>query len=76
MKIGIWRQRIGYGISDLACNLIWQMISLYLMFFYTDVMGLNALAVSAMFVVTRVIDGVNQDLTYCLVQYHLQFAHT
>ena len=67
MKIGIWRQRIGYGISDLACNLIWQMISLYLMFFYTDVMGLNALAVSAMFVVTRVIDGVTDLLVgYCI----------
>ncbi len=62
MKIGIWRQRIGYGVSDLACNLIWQMISLYLMFFYTDVMGLNALAISAMFVVTRVIDGVTDLL--------------
>jgi hypothetical protein len=36
----LWRQRIGYGIADLSCNLVWQMISLYLMFFYTDVMGL------------------------------------
>lgn len=67
MKIGIWRQRIGYGVSDLACNLIWQMISLYLMFFYTDVMGLNALAISAMFVITRVIDGITDLLVgYCI----------
>lgn len=67
MRIGIWRQRIGYGVSDLACNLIWQMISLYLMFFYTDVMGLNALAVSVMFVVTRVIDGITDLLVgYCI----------
>ena len=36
----LWRQRLGYGIADLSCNLVWQMISLYLMFFYTDVMGL------------------------------------
>ena len=28
VKIGLWRQRIGYGSSDFACNLIWQMISL------------------------------------------------
>ena len=27
VKIGLWRQRIGYGSSDFACNLIWQMIS-------------------------------------------------
>ena len=38
----LWRQRLGYGIADLSCNLVWQMISLYLMFFYTDVMGLPA----------------------------------
>ncbi|STV91541.1 Xyloside transporter XynT [Klebsiella pneumoniae] len=29
----LWRQRLGYGIADLSCNLVWQMISLYLMFF-------------------------------------------
>lgn len=64
---GIWRQRIGYGASDLACNLIWQMISLYLLYFYTDVMGLSAVAISFMFVVTRVIDGIADLLVgYCI----------
>lgn len=64
---GIWRQRIGYGASDLACNLIWQMISLYLLYFYTDVMGLSAVAISFMFVVTRVIDGITDLLVgYCI----------
>ncbi|HBE9436352.1 sugar/Na+(H+) simporter [Clostridioides difficile] len=64
---GIWRQRIGYGSSDLACNLIWQMISLYLLYFYTDVMGLSAVAISFMFVVTRVIDGITDLLVgYCI----------
>lgn len=64
---GVWRQRIGYGASDLACNLIWQMISLYLLYFYTDVMGLSAAAISFMFVVTRVIDGITDLLVgYCI----------
>ncbi len=45
----LWRQRFGYGIADLSCNLVWQMISLYLMFFYTDVMGLPAYYVGLMF---------------------------
>lgn len=30
---GLWKQRIGYGVADTACNLVWQMITLYLMFF-------------------------------------------
>lgn len=54
----LWRQRLGYGIADLSCNLIWQLISLYLMFFYTDVMGLPAYYVGIMFLVTRLVDGV------------------
>ena len=35
------------------------MISLYLLFFYTNVMHLNAGAVSIMFLVTKVIDGIS-----------------
>lgn len=40
-----WGQKIGYGSGDFAINLYWQGISLYLFYFYTDVMGLpNAMA--------------------------------
>lgn len=53
-----WQQRIGYGIADLSCNLVWQLISLYLMYFYTDVMGLPAYYVGIMFLITRLVDGV------------------
>ncbi|TCN25365.1 MFS transporter [Mesobacillus foraminis] len=55
---GVWRQRIGYGAADLSCNLVWQMIGLYLMFYYTDVVGLAAVQVSLLFLLTRVLDGV------------------
>ncbi|OAS82587.1 MULTISPECIES: MFS transporter [Metabacillus] len=55
---GVWRQRLGYGVSDFSCNLIWQMITLYLMFFYTDVMGLALVQVSVLFLVTRIVDGI------------------
>lgn len=57
-SLNVWRQRVGYGIADLSCNLVWQLISLYLMFFYTDVMGLPAYFVGIMFLVTRLVDGV------------------
>lgn len=35
-----WLQRIGFGSGDLAQNLIYQTISMYLLFFYTNVYGL------------------------------------
>ena len=67
VKVGLWRQRIGYGSSDFACNLIWQMISLYLLYFYTNVMHLNAGAVSVMFLVTKVIDGISDLIVGFLI---------
>lgn len=71
-QINIWRQRIGYGVSDFACNLIWQMISLYLLFFYTDIMKLDAASISLMFIVTRIIDG----LTDLLVGYMIDHTNS
>ncbi len=64
-----WQQRLGYGVSDLACNLIWQMISLYLLYFYTDIMHLNAAAISLMFVVTRFVDGITDLLVGYLIDH-------
>lgn len=66
-KIGKWRQRIGYGSSDFACNLIWQMISLYLLYFYTNVMHLDPKTVSVMFLITKVIDGITDLIVGFLI---------
>lgn len=62
MTGALYKQRFGYGLGDFACNLIWQVISLYLLYFYTDIMKLDATAIAAMFVVCRVIDGVTDLL--------------
>lgn len=75
IKRQIWQQRIGYGVSDFACNLIWQMISLYLLYFYTDVMSLDAKAIAFMFVVTRFIDaGTDLLIGYCIDKTHTRWG--
>ena len=71
-KVFLWKQRIGYGVSDFACNLIWQMISLYLLYFYTDIMNLSPLAIGTMFLITRFIDGI----TDLLVGYWIDKTNT
>lgn len=43
------------------------MISLYLLYFYTNVMHLNAGAVSIMFLVTKFIDGVSDLIVGYLI---------
>ncbi len=36
IRIGL-RERLGYGVGDLASNLTWTTISSFLLYFYTDV---------------------------------------
>ena len=51
-----WMQRIGFGAGDMAQNLIYQTISIWLLFYYTNVFGINPGAASLMFLIVRLID--------------------
>ncbi len=53
-----WRKRIGYGIGDLGCNLVFSTMASYLMVFYTDVFGITAAAAGTMMLVTKFIDAL------------------
>ena len=50
-------ERAVYGFGDLASCLFWQTITLYLLFFYTDVFGLSAAAAGIMIGVSRLLDA-------------------
>lgn len=49
-------QRIGFGSGDLAQNLIYQTVSMYLLIFYTNVFGISAAAAGVMFLIVRIVD--------------------
>lgn len=51
-------QRIGFGSGDLAQNLIYQTVSMYLLIFYTNVFGISAAAAGVMFLVVRIVDVI------------------
>ena len=51
-----WRERIGLGTGELAQNLIYQTVSIWLLFFYTNVYGLKPETAAVMFLVVRFID--------------------
>ena len=53
-----WRERIGLSSGELAQNLIYQTISIWLLFFYTNVYGLKPEVAAVMFLVVRFIDIV------------------
>lgn len=56
--MGKWGKRIGYGIGDLGCNLVFSTMASYLMVFYTDVFGISAAAAGTMMLVTKFIDAL------------------
>lgn len=61
---------IGFGAGDLAQNLIYQTISMYLLFFYTNVYHLDAASASVMFLVVRIIDVIWDPIVGTFVDKH------
>ncbi|MEL6187259.1 MAG: glycoside-pentoside-hexuronide (GPH):cation symporter, partial [Myxococcota bacterium] len=55
-------ERVGYGLGDTASNLYFQFFNFFLLYYYTDVFGLNAAAVGTMYLVANLWDAVNDPL--------------
>ncbi|MCX5412736.1 MFS transporter [Streptomyces sp. NBC_00059] len=50
--------RISYGLGDLASNLTWTTLTAFLLFYYTDVVGIAATTAGTVLLVGRVADAV------------------
>jgi GPH family glycoside/pentoside/hexuronide:cation symporter len=53
-----FREKAGYAFGDVATNFFFQSMILYQTRFYTDTVGLSAVAVGTMFLVLRLADAV------------------
>lgn len=51
-------EKTGFGAGDAACNMLFNPITMFLSFFYTDIFGLAPAIVATMFLVVRCIDAV------------------
>lgn len=58
----VWLKRVGYGFGDFGCNLVFSTMASYLMFFYTDVFGIEAAVVGTMMLSTRLLDAITDVL--------------
>jgi GPH family glycoside/pentoside/hexuronide:cation symporter len=50
-------RKLGFTVGDYACNLYWQSLSIFLLFFYTDVVGLSAATAGLIYMVASIWDG-------------------
>jgi glycoside/pentoside/hexuronide:cation symporter, GPH family len=55
-------EKLGYGLGDCAANFVFQTQIMFLMGFYTDVMGISALAAGNIFLFSRLWDAVNDPV--------------
>ena len=56
------KEKIGFGLGDAASNIVFQMVLLYMLFFYTDVFGISATAVGTLFLVVRIFDAITDPI--------------
>lgn len=50
-------EKLGYGVGDMASNLIWTSAATFLTFFYTDIVGFSAAAVGTLLLIARFFDA-------------------
>lgn len=65
-----WFERIAFGSGDMAQNFIYQTVTTYLLFFYTNVYGLDPAIAAAMFLGVRMIDAVWDPVVGALIDMH------
>ena len=54
--------KIVYGLGDFASQLVWTFVGNYLTVYYTDVVGLAPAIASAIMLIARIWDGVNDPM--------------
>jgi GPH family glycoside/pentoside/hexuronide:cation symporter len=60
-------QRVGFASGDLAQNLIYQTVSMYLLIFYTNVFGISPVAAALMFLIVRLVDVIWDPIVGAIV---------
>ena len=61
------KEKLSYGASDCAYNLVFNVVTTYMMFYYTDVAGISLLSVGTLFLVVRVLDAVAGPVVGALI---------
>lgn len=55
-------EKVGFGAGDMAVNVVISSMMLIITFFYTDIFGIKASDLAALFIVVRLIDAVTDPM--------------
>lgn len=60
--MAILKEKIGYGMGDMASSMFWKVFSYYLPIFYSDIFGLSLSQTATLMFVTRIWDTVSDPM--------------
>jgi GPH family glycoside/pentoside/hexuronide:cation symporter len=55
-------ENFGFGLGDTASNFFFQTFNIFLLYYYTDVFGIDAAVAGTMFLLTRLWDAINEPI--------------
>jgi GPH family glycoside/pentoside/hexuronide:cation symporter len=55
-------ENFGFGLGDTASNFFFQTFNIFLLYYYTDVFGIDAAVAGPMFLLTRLWDAINEPI--------------
>ncbi|HKJ18750.1 MAG TPA: MFS transporter [Xanthomonadales bacterium] len=55
-------EKLGYGLGDTASNFFFQVFNIFLLYYYTDVYGIDPALIGIMFIVTKVVDAISDPV--------------
>lgn len=53
------KERLAYGCGDFSSNIMYSAMAAFLLFYYTDVVGVSAAAVGIIMMCSRIFDGIS-----------------
>ena len=53
-----WFNKIGYGAGDVAGNMVYALLSSFVLIYLTDTVGLNSSIVGTLMALSKIFDGV------------------
>lgn len=62
-----WYNKVGYGSGDVAGNVVYALLTSFVMIYLTDTIGLNAGVIGVLIAVSKIFDGVTDIIFGTLI---------
>ena len=68
-KISIF-EKVLYGSGDIGLNAMYTLFSSYVLYFYTDVIGMNAAIIGSVILASKIFDGISDLIAGLWIDTH------